>query len=203
MGHAMPPIALYAVLSQTRQAFWISYATWCVMEIWIFARDRRPASGRRMDRGSVFLNIALITAGNTLAFMAPFLWPQARIALPAMPLFETAIALIWAGMALRLWAVFTLGRQFRSTVRILDDHELVTKGPYRMLRHPSYSGDLLAVTGIGLAMGNWLSAGCIFGCTFVAYFVRILVEEWALRGRFGETYKAYCRRTWAVIPPVW
>jgi protein-S-isoprenylcysteine O-methyltransferase len=120
-----------------------------------------------------------------------------------MPVFQIAMAMMWIGMALRLWAVLTLGRHFRTAVRILDDHKLVTRGPYRVLRHPSYTGDLLTVSGIGLAMGNWLSLAVIFGCVFLAYALRILIEEAALRARFGDEFKAYRKRTWAVIPPVW
>ena len=199
----MPHFVLYAMDPQTRQTFWISYIAWCLLEVWIFSRDRRAASGKGKDYGSVFVNIVLIAAGNTVAFMAPFVWPWAHIALPPMPVFQTAIAMIWIGMALRLWAVLTLGRHFRTAVRILDDHKLVTSGPYRVLRHPSYTGGLLTLSGIGLAMGNWLSLAGIFGCVFVAYGLRILIEETALRARFGEEFKAYRKRTWAFIPPLW
>jgi protein-S-isoprenylcysteine O-methyltransferase len=199
----MPHFVLYAMDPQTRLAFWISYIAWCLLEVWIFSRDRRAASGKGKDYGSVFVNIFLITAGNIVAFMAPFVWPWAHIALPPMPVFQTAIAMIWIGMALRLWAVLTLGRHFRTAVRILDDHKLVTSGPYRVLRHPSYTGGLLTLSGIGLAMGNWLSLAGIFGCVFVAYGLRILIEETALRARFGEEFKAYRKRTWAFIPPLW
>jgi protein-S-isoprenylcysteine O-methyltransferase len=201
--HAMQSFVLYAMQPQTLKVFWISYVAWCLLEIWIFSRDRRAASGKAKDYGSVFVNIVMITAGNTVAFVAPYMWSRARIALPPMPVFQTAIAMIWAGIALRLWAVLTLGRHFRTSVRILDDHKLVTSGPYRVLRHPSYTGDLLAVSGIGLAMGNWIALAGAFGCIFLAYSLRILIEESALRVRFGEAFKAYRKRTWAFIPPLW
>ena len=199
----MPHFVLYAIERQTLEAFWISYIAWCLLEVWIFSRDRRAATGKGKDYGSVFVNIFLIAAGNTVAFMAPFAWPWARIALPPIPVFQTAIVMIWIGIALRLWAVLTLGKLFRVSVRILDDHKLVTSGPYRVLRHPSYTGDLLTVSGIGLAMGNWLSLAGAFGCIFLAYGLRILIEETALCARFGEEFKAYRKRTWAFIPPLW
>ena len=199
----MPHFVLYAMDPQTRQTFWISYAAWCLLELWVFVRDRRAASGKGKDYGTVFVNVVMVTAGNVVAFMAPFLWPWARIALSPLPVFYTAVALMWLGMVLRLCAVLTLGRHFRAAVRILDDHKLVTKGPYKVLRHPSYTGDLVTVSGIGLAMGNWLSLAGIFGCVFAAYVLRILVEEAALRARFGDEFKAYRKRTWAFIPPLW
>jgi protein-S-isoprenylcysteine O-methyltransferase len=111
--------------------------------------------------------------------------------------------MIWLGIALRLWAVITLGKHFRFTVHIHDDHKLVTNGPYRVLRHPAYTGGLFTISGIGLAMGNWISFAAAFLCLFVAYTWRIIVEEAAVRARFGEAFEAHRKRTWAIIPPVW
>jgi len=193
-----------ADLQQTvNLAFWISYGAWCVMEIWIFSRDRRATTGEKKDRGSMFFIVLTITAGITLAFYAPHLWPGAKMALPMLPRFSTGIALIWLGIALRVWAVLTLGKYFRTAVRILDDHQLVTHGPYRVLRHPSYTGGLITITGLGIAFGNWLSLAACFGGMFLGYAVRIVVEEAALRAAFGEAYEAHRRRTFAVLPPIW
>jgi protein-S-isoprenylcysteine O-methyltransferase len=184
----------------THAAFWTSYFAWILMEMWIFSRDRRAASGQRKDRGSVFFIIASISAGQTLAFYAPHLWPWARI---AAPVFWPGVALVWAGIALRIWAVLTLGRHFRTAVRILDDHKLITHGPYRVLRHPSYSGGLMTVAGIGLMLGNWLALAAAFAGMVIGYTVRIAVEEAALAAHFGEAFAAHKKRTWAVLPPIW
>jgi protein-S-isoprenylcysteine O-methyltransferase len=145
----------------------------------------------------------MITAGMFIAFLAPHLWPWARIALPPVPLFDTAIAMTWTGIVLRIWAVLTLGRHFRTSVRILEGHKLVTSGPYRVLRHPSYTGGLLAVSGIGLAFGNWISLAGASGCIFLGYGMRILIEEAALRAHFGAEFEAHRKRTWAFIPFIW
>lgn len=181
-------------------AFWISYFAWILMEIWIFSRDLRAAPGERKDRGSVFVIILAISAGMTLAFYAPHLWPWARIGLPV---FWPGVCLVWIGIGLRVWAVQTLGRHFRTAVRILDGHQLVTHGPYRVLRHPSYTGGLMTVAGIGLMLGNGLSFAAAFGGIFIGYAVRILVEEAALREHFGDAFAAHKKRTWAVLPPLW
>ncbi len=183
--------------------FWVSYCAWIAMEVWIFSRDRRAASGQKRDRGSFFFIVLSISIGMTFAFMAPHLWPWAKMNLPALPRFWTAITMIWGGIFLRIWAVLTLGRHFRTSVRILDDHKLVTHGPYRFLRHPSYTGGLITVAGIGLALANWISLAAAFGGIFIGYSVRILVEEKALREHFGEAFEAHRKRTWAVIPFVW
>ncbi len=104
---------------------------------------------------------------------------------------------------LRLWAVITLGRFFRATVFIHEDHQLVASGPYRLLRHPAYAGALLTFSGIGLAMGNWISLAAAIGFPVTAYTWRITIEEKALGTRFGEAFENRRRQTWALIPFVW
>ena len=118
-------------------------------------------------------------------------------------MFATAIILLWAGTALYPWAAITLGAFFRTSVQLLHGQQLVTHGPYRILRHPAYTAGVLVFTGIGLAMGNWLSlAGAVLP-VMIAYVWRIRVEETALRERFGPEFDAHRARTWAIIPLVW
>lgn len=194
---------LFMMQHDMQLVFWISYCTWILMEVWIFARDARRASGEKKDRGSVFVIIVLITIGISTAFTAPHIWRWAHIDLPPLPVFWTAIALMWAGVVLRTWSVLTLGRHFRTSVRILDDHKLITSGPYRILRHPAYTGGTLTLIGLGLAFGNWISLAATTSAILLAYGVRILVEEAALKGEFGEAWAAHKKRTWALIPLVW
>lgn len=186
----------------TQNAFWLSYWAWIVMEVWIFSRDIRKGTGEKKDRGSFFLIVGMIAAGITAAFYAPHIWPFANFPL-TVPVFYGAVGLMWAGIGLRVWAVLTLGRHFRTSVRILDDHKLVTAGPYRILRHPSYTGGLMTIFGFGVALGNWISLAAAFAGIFISYSVRIVVEEKALRAHFGEAFEAHAKRTWAVLPPVW
>jgi len=183
--------------------FWFSFVAWFAIEMWIAARDRRGASGERRDRGSRLVIYVFVWTAIAIAFAAPYRVSAARMAFPNAPVFWTAIVLMWAGTVLRTWAVVTLGRFFRSTVHIHDDHKLVTSGPYRVLRHPGYTGGLMTTTGIGLAQGNSISLAAAFFLLLVAYVWRIVVEEAALRARFGEAFEAYRRKTWAIIPPVW
>lgn len=186
-----------------RLAFWVSYWAWILMEVWIFSRDMKKGSGEKKDRGSIFGIFAGIGGGVTLAFWAPHLWPWAAMPLPYDAIFWTAIAMMWIGIVFRLWSVLTLGKHFRTSVRILDEHKLVTHGPYRFLRHPSYTGGLITITGLGLAFGNWFSLAATFFGALLGYGLRIVVEEAALRGAFGEAYQAHAKRTWAVLPGVW
>ena len=180
--------------------FTISYVAWIAMEIWISLRDRRKRAGVRQDGGSlgviVVAYVLALTAAGTLAGTQPW----ARIPSFQFQLYLAGVSLMWAGMALRIWAVLVLGRFFRITVTVQDEHRLVEKGPYRLLRHPAYSGGLLTMVGIGLAMGNWLSLLAIMLVLLPAYGYRIGVEERALKGRFGESYDRYAASRWRLIP---
>lgn len=196
-------LALFQITPLWSLVFGASFAIWVVFEFWIYSRDRKGASGKEKDGGSFFGVVASLWISNGIAFIAPYAVPGARIALPAEPVFWAAIILMWAGMLFRLWAVQTLGRFFRTSVFILDGHRLVTAGPYRVLRHPSYSGLLLTIAGIGLAMGNWVSlAGAVLSI-IIGYGWRIVVEEKALRDEFGVAFDDHRRRTWALIPLLW
>jgi protein-S-isoprenylcysteine O-methyltransferase len=194
---------LFAARHDWLVLFWASYSVWIALEIWIFSRDWKAAHGARRDAGSLPMLAGLIVAGLILAFMSPRLFPSARMTLPAAPLFYAAILLILGGGFLRGWAVVTLGRYFRTTVFIHDDHRLIVTGPYRLLRHPAYAGALLTFAGVGLAMGNWISLAVILGLTGIGYIRRILVEEQAIKARFGEAFSGHVRQTWALIPFIW
>lgn len=194
---------LFALHPLWQILFWISYGAWAGFEIWVFSRDRRAASGRAQDASSIYLIVGLILLAIAVAFASPGLGPSAKMRLPGVPVFFVAIILIWGGLALRLWAISVLGRFFRTTVRVMDDHRLVTTVPYRHLRHPAYTGAIVTISGVGLAMGNWISFLGAAVCAVLAYAWRIHIEEAALRERFGPAFEAHRARTWAVIPFVW
>lgn len=112
------------------------------------------------------------------------------------------LALIWAGVALRVWAVLTLGRFFKMVVVVQEGHRVIDSGPYRWLRHPSYLGLILCFTGFGLAWGDWVSLAIMLGCSLAVLLVRIRVEERTLLRELGEEYAAYSRRTARLVPGV-
>lgn len=104
------------------------------------------------------------------------------------------------GLALRWYAMLVLGRFFTFEVAVHSGQTVVDAGPYRYVRHPSYTGALLTLIGLGLALGNWASLLTILVCMAVAYYYRISVEEAALVAALGEPYKQYMRRTRRLIP---
>jgi len=180
--------------------FTISYAAWVAMEIWISARDRHPRNGARKDHGSLAVVIIAYVVALAAAGAIAGTQPWARIQSFRHEIFLLGLVVMWAGMALRLWAVQVLGRFFRITVVVQDEHRLVDEGPYRLLRHPGYAGGLLTMLGIGLAMGNWLSLLVMMAVVLLGYAYRIRVEEQALKARFGESYERYAATRWRLVP---
>jgi protein-S-isoprenylcysteine O-methyltransferase Ste14 len=183
--------------------FFGSYMIFGFGSSWVFGRERHIAQGDNRDRGSKPLIIFLSFAAIGCAFAGPWVMPQARIALPPGPVFATAMVLIWAGALLYAWAIATLGRWFRTSVTLLEGQKLIRSGPYRLLRHPAYTGGILLFAGIGLAMGNWLSFASAALIVALSYVWRIHVEEIALAERFGAEFEAHRKGTWAVLPFLW
>jgi protein-S-isoprenylcysteine O-methyltransferase len=111
-----------------------------------------------------------------------------------------AVALFAAGLAVRWWAIVTLGRFFTVDVVIEKDHEVVQRGPFRWVRHPSYTGVLLAFLGWAMTLGNWVAMAVVMVPIFVAFLRRMKVEEDALSRALGEKYRDYMGRTKRLIP---
>lgn len=192
------PSAIYAIVYTA--AFW----SWIVFEVWVFARERGTARDSSRDRGSTFFVIAILVVGVGLGFNLPHIAPQYNIRGLFAVLFVLGIVLVYAGLLFRFWAIQTLGRFFRTRVMIQEQHQLITSGPYRYLRNPSYTAILVVLLGLGLGTGNWLSVLSFLAAGIIAYASRIaLVEERALAAQFGEQFQDYKKRTWALIPFIW
>lgn len=113
------------------------------------------------------------------------------------------VALLIFGIIVRLTAIKMLGKYFTSTVLIKDDHRLVRSGLYKYLRHPAYTGALLAHLGLGLSFSNWFALG-FSTIPFIAVAAyRTRVEEQALREAFGTEYVAYSQTSKRLIPGVY
>ena len=192
----------FARLPMWRQAFWFSYLAWAAIELAIWSRDIARVKGEREDRGSFMLIVVTITIAIFTAFTATRIGAT-RIAAPPRLIVAAGVFLLWAGVALRIWAVRTLGRFFRVTVTVQDDHRLVGNGPYRHLRNPSYTGAIVTLAGIGLAIGNWLSLAAMIVLPLIGFAWRIRVEEASLAARFGQDFADYRKQRWALIPYIW
>jgi protein-S-isoprenylcysteine O-methyltransferase Ste14 len=113
------------------------------------------------------------------------------------------VVVIWLGIALRVWAIAALGRFFRRDVLIQQGHEVVTAGPFRVVRHPAYAGNLIACLGLGIALGNSLALVILVVVPLLGHIPRIRVEEAALAHSLGEPYSRYAATTARIVPGVW
>lgn len=113
------------------------------------------------------------------------------------------VTMIFGGVFFRNYAIYCLGKQFTSKVQIVDNHQLITIGPYRFLRHPSYTGAYLAMIGIGILLQTWLMLCLLATAVFYAYYKRIEAEEATLSAFFGEKYQQYQSQSKRMFPAIW
>jgi protein-S-isoprenylcysteine O-methyltransferase Ste14 len=159
----------------------------------------RARVARRDDRGSLGILWLAIGLGIAVA-VASTQVRLAEIRAPLAPVRLAALCFLASGLAIRWTAMLTLGRQFTVDVAVRHDHALVQRGLYRLVRHPSYSGLLLAFVGTGLLYDNWLSLAGLMLPIVLAVLNRIAKEERALLAAFGAPYAAYCARTKRLVP---
>lgn len=182
---------------------------WLVLEVSLRVRDRASGKGSiSEDRGTRALNFGLfvvaIAAADVLAAVTGKHSPL-RIAGagPDGGSIVAGLVIIYLGLVVRVWAIVTLGRSFRTTVEVDAGQTVVSRGPYRWVRHPSYTGLLLIVTGFGLAAGTWPGLAVCVVVPAVAMLRRIQVEEAELTRVLGDPYRAYRNRTKRLIPGLW
>jgi protein-S-isoprenylcysteine O-methyltransferase Ste14 len=114
----------------------------------------------------------------------------------------TGVLLTFAGLGFAIWARLVLGGNWSATVTVKRDHKLICRGPYAIVRHPIYSGLLLAALGSAITFGE---AGCFLAAPLLAlaWHFKVRLEEEFMRGRFGAEYVSYCSRVKGLVPYVW
>lgn len=110
------------------------------------------------------------------------------------------VLLVICSLVFIYWAVATLGKQWSLQARVLDEHELIQRGPYKIVRHPIYTGMFGMLVAGGLAYGHWL--GLLLGSVvyYIGTVMRIRSEERLLREQFGAAYADYTRAVPAFLP---
>jgi protein-S-isoprenylcysteine O-methyltransferase Ste14 len=180
--------------------FWSAFALWMLPELVASAAKRSTDSTMTRDRGSLRLISILWAAGIVADFSISEFLPRAAISWQRTSLFIVGVCLMLVGTAFRWYSAALLGKYFTFDVAIQSSQVLIEAGPYRYIRHPSYSGALLSLLGLGLALGNWAGLVAALCCLSTAYAYRIPVEEAALASALGQSYKQYMRRTWRLVP---
>jgi len=171
---------------------WVAFSLY-----WEVAAKNASAAKHSESRASralhvVLANIAILLAIAPIRGLGRFL-PVSNLVI------VVGLAIEAAGLFLTIWSRRVLGRNWSGEISIKVEHELVRSGPYKLLRHPIYTGLLTMYVGTALAAGEWLS---IIGLAmaFFAYWRKIRLEELNLRTAFGADYDAYCNETWALLP---
>jgi protein-S-isoprenylcysteine O-methyltransferase Ste14 len=180
--------------------FIVSYAGWILFEMVTGSSRKAKSAAKGKDRGSFFFLIAMIWLGISLDFLFCFRAQRAAIPWMRTEIFFAGIVLMWVGIAFRYYCMRVLGRYFTFDVAVHGGQTVVEAGPYRYVRHPSYTGAIVTFVGFGLALGNWAGLLALITCGAIGYAYRIRVEESALLAALGEPYREYMRRTRRLVP---
>jgi protein-S-isoprenylcysteine O-methyltransferase Ste14 len=173
--------------------------------VFVLRKAPETAPDRKKDRGSILgvalqgLSYAMLWSVHRPAF-SPIIRTSKKV--------EILIALITVTMAfgsvgIVMTAVRALGKEWSITARTVEGHKLATGGPYRIVRHPIYTGMLGMLLATGLAIGHWLSVVAAIVIFFFGTINRIRIEERLLREEFGSEFDAYARTVPAMLPGVY
>jgi protein-S-isoprenylcysteine O-methyltransferase Ste14 len=189
----MPPI-LYSYLVSGLWIAWLVY--WRISAAGVKAVRRRESALSRAAHllplaiAGLLLWIPAITGGGILfqRFM-----PQTLVS------YWSGVLLLALGLAVSVWARVYLGRNWSATVTVKQDHELIRSGPYALVRHPIYSGLLLAFIGTAIVRAEWRGVLAVL-MVLVALWRKLRLEERFMSETFGDEYRRYREHTAALIP---
>jgi protein-S-isoprenylcysteine O-methyltransferase Ste14 len=177
-------------------ALWLTYLLyWWMMARNVKTNQRREAISSRLTRTLMVVLSALLLAFPRLP--VPLL--HTRFLPPGQWYFWIGAALTAGGLMFSIWARSHLGKNWSRAVTIKEDHELITSGPYGIVRHPIYTGLLLALLGMAVALGEWRGAVAV-ALVFLALWRKLRLEEKWMHAKFGTSYDSYCRRVPALLP---
>jgi protein-S-isoprenylcysteine O-methyltransferase len=177
---------------------WLSLL-YAASELWLGITRRSRGNAISRDKKSLRVLWIVIFVSVFFGIQAAYSFPSATM--PHRHAFQIIGFFVFVfGLVLRWLSIGYLGKFFTIDVAIHSGHRVIEAGPYRYIRHPSYTGALLAFLGLGLSIGNWWSLAIFTLPTFLAFLVRIKVEERALAEAMGEQYRSYQRRTKRLVP---
>jgi protein-S-isoprenylcysteine O-methyltransferase Ste14 len=187
--------------SVTTQWPWMGAALgWVAFSLyWEVAAKGAAAAKSAESRGSRGVHVFLTNAALVLE-MVP-LRGLGRFVPVSIPIMVAGLAVEAIGLALAILARRHLGRNWSGEISIKVDHRLIRSGPYKMLRHPIYTGLLTMYAGTALVTGTWLALGGL-AIAVLAYARKIRLEEVNLNVAFGSEYDAYRRESWALVPGI-
>jgi protein-S-isoprenylcysteine O-methyltransferase len=175
---------------------WIAFGV-----IWLLGAGLSKRTARSQSNASRFLQGGLAGSGFVILFdrLIP-LGPLDDRFLPASAVSAwIGFAITLAGALIAIWARFVLGRNWSATITIKQDHEIVRRGPYAVVRHPIYSGATLSMLGTAIYFGTFRGLLAV-ALTFSGWWLKSRMEEAFLLQQFGEPYRKYQREVKALIP---
>jgi protein-S-isoprenylcysteine O-methyltransferase Ste14 len=181
--------------------FWAIYV-WAFLPEWKVVQGGREGVKRTGSKDSGSLQVILagmwvaLLVAYPLAFVKAWAFPQRW----QLPLFVIGLLLIVLGSLLRRYCFRTLGEYFTGDVRATPGQTVISSGPYRWVRHPSYTAGMMMFIGIGLALGSWASFALLTIATIATYSYRVAVEERALLEAIGEPYRSYMKGRKRFVP---
>lgn len=179
-------------------ACWLAWALYW----WLRARGNKPMRAQETLASRLSFALPMFVVGWLLFVPVRPDWLSLQIIPGGWWRYWPAVGLIVAGMLFSIRARSVLGRNWSGRVSIRQDHELVVQGPYRVVRHPIYTGMLLALFGTGLAAGRLYGAVAVFIALLSLARKARLEEQWMAR-EFGQRYDAYRQRTWMLLPYIY
>jgi protein-S-isoprenylcysteine O-methyltransferase Ste14 len=184
-------------------AFCVILGISVLLEWRVRLRSRLNRQGTRSDRGSQVVVVASLYVGLVGGLVLAGTVHRAAFVVARWPVFIVGLILMIAGIAIRQWAILVLGHFFTVEVRVHAGQSVVERGPYRWVRHPSYTGIVLTFVGVGLAVGNWAALAVLTLVPTAGLVVRIHVEESALLDSLGEPYRRFATSRSRLFPGVW
>ena len=173
----------------------VFFIYWQIKAIKTKTTQRLEPAASRILRVFIFL----VAIGLLLPIHIPQLW----LYFPLWPVglwpFWLGAAVTIAGLLFAVWARVHLGRNWSRSVTIKQGHELITSGPYAAVRHPIYTGILTGLLGTAIALSQ-VRGFIVLVLFFIAFWMKLRIEEQWMRSQFGETYDRYAHHTAALVP---
>ncbi|HET6552198.1 MAG TPA: isoprenylcysteine carboxylmethyltransferase family protein [Dyella sp.] len=173
----------------------LSYWLWSARRVKTSVQTEHPA--KRLVAYWLPLAVAFALLGPGEWFQHTLLAEQ--FVPHSMPFESLGLLFCVLGASLACWARYLLGENWSATVQLKDNHQLITAGPYRLVRHPIYSGFLLLFLGNAVLVGDWRGLLAL-AIVFASFWRKLRLEERWLSQHFGEAYRAYSKRSHALVP---
>jgi protein-S-isoprenylcysteine O-methyltransferase Ste14 len=185
-----------SLISNLIAAMWLAWALY-----WAISARKAKQTVRRESLASRATNVIPLVMGALLVALPTIPSPLfATRILPATPAtFWIGVALVFLGLAFAMWARVHIGSNWSGTVTVKENHVLIRTGPYRFVRHPIYTGLLVAILGSGVARAELRAVWALALCA-IAFTIKLRLEERWMRQVFGEEYVRYSAQVPALVP---